>query len=248
MYRAKLDKLVDEMHRSLLYWVGAAYKAKPPEMAQDDSFVGMSPAMVMREAMRKLSRRWERNFDRASKELADWFAKAAIDRSDRQLREILRRGGFSVRFVLTREANDVLQATIGQNVALIKSIGAEHLAAVEGAVMRSVQAGRDLGTLAQELEARYGSTKRRAALIANHQNNLATASITKTRRLSLGIKQAVWVHSHAGAKPRPSHVKAGSEKIVFDVETGWFDPEEGRYIQPGELVHCRCVSRPILPF
>ena len=152
-----------------------------------------------------------------------------------------------MRFTLTRAANDVLQATTGANVALIKSIAQQHLADVEGLVMRSVAAGRDLGTLAKEIEARYGVTKRRAALISRHQNNLATATITRVRQESLGIKQAVWVHSHAGAHPRPSHVTAGAEKVVYDVATGWFDPDEGKYIRPGELINCRCVSRPIIP-
>lgn len=247
LYQRRIDALIDEMHNSVLYWLGAAYRAKPPELAQDDAFIGLSPAMAMREAMRRLARRWMRRFDKGSTELAAWFAQAAIDRSDKQLQQILRNAGFSVKFKLTREANDVLQATTGQNVALIKSIAQQHLAEVEGLVLRSVAVGRDLGTLAKEIEARYGVTKRRAALISRHQNNMATATITRVRQQSLGIKQAVWVHSHAGAKPRPSHVKAGAEEVVYDVETGWFDPDEQKFIRPGELINCRCVSRPIIP-
>lgn len=247
LYRRRITALVDEMHRSLLWWLGATYKAKPPELAQDDAFVGMSPAMTMREAMRKLSRRWLRKFDLAAEELGDWFAKAAIDRSDKQLRQILRNGGFSVRFVLTREANDVMQATIGENVGLIKSIAQQHLSEVEGLVMRSVAQGRNIGALAQELEGRYALTVKRAALIARHQNNMATANIVRVRQMGLGITRAVWVHSHGGAKPRPSHVQAGKEKAVYDVAEGWFDPDEGKRIWPGQLINCRCQSRPVLP-
>lgn len=247
LYRRRMLALVDEMHRSLLWWLGATYKAKPPELAQDDAFVGMSPAMTMREAMRKLSRRWQRKFDNAAEELGAWFAKAAIDRSDKQLAQILRNGGFSVRFVLTRAANDVLQASIGENVGLIKSIAQQHLAAVEGLVMRSVSEGRNIGALAQQLEERYSLTTKRAALIARHQNNMATANIVRVRQAGLGIKQAVWVHSHGGAQPRPSHVKAGRDKVVYDVAQGWFDPDEGRYVWPGQLINCRCQSRPVIP-
>jgi uncharacterized protein with gpF-like domain len=247
IYRARIERLVDDMHRSLLYWIGAAYKAKPPEMASDAARTG-SPAMAMREAMGKLSRQWLRNFDDTAPKLADWFATAAVDRSDTQLRQILRDGGFSVKFVMTREANDVLQATIGQNVGLIKSIAAEHLSAVEGILMRSVAAGRDLGTMAAEIEERYGLTKRRAALIARHQNNMATATIQRVRQQGLGIKKAVWVHSHAGAHPRPSHVKAGADKVEYEVDKGWYDPDEDQWIWPGQLINCRCTSRPIMPF
>ena len=246
-YRRKLDALVEDMHASLTYWLTAAYRSKPPEtaMAQDDAFIGMSPAMVMREAMRKLSRRWLRHFDNAAPKLAEWFATAAIDRSDKQLAKILRDGGFSVKFKLTREANDVLQATKAQNVGLIKSIAEQHLTEVEGLVMRSVARGRDIGGLAKEIEARYGVTKRRAALIAQHQNNMATATIQRVRQQGLGIKTAVWVHSHAGAHPRPSHVKAGADRVVYEVDKGWFDPDEGRYILPGELINCFPGDMPV---
>lgn len=247
LYRAKLLRMVDDMQRSLVYWLGARYKANPPALAQDDAFVGMSPAMSMREAMRKLARRWLRNFDKAAPELAAWFATAAADRSDKQLAQILRNRGFSVRFQMTAPMKDALQATNAQNVGLIKSIAQQHLTEVEGLVMRSVAAGRDIGTLSRDLEKRYAITRRRADLISRHQNNLATANMQRARQISLGITQAVWQHSHAGAEPRPSHVKAGKEKIVFDLAAGWFDPDEQKFILPGELINCRCSSRIVLP-
>lgn len=252
LYRQRLDRLIDDMHASLMYWIRAAYRAKPPEtvavMAQDlNAFEGLSPAMAMRKAMRALSRRWLKQFDEAAPQLAAWFATAAADRCDKQLAKILRDGGFSVRFKMSKAANDVIQATTGENVALIKSIATEHLAAVEGIVLRSVARGRDLHLAASEIEAKFGVTKRRAAFIAQSQNNMATANITRVRQQAIGVKQAIWVHSHAGAKPRPSHVKAGAEKVIYDVATGWFDPDEQKFILPGELPRCRCVSRPIIP-
>src|SRR5579863_2760105 len=33
-YRARLDALLDEMAHSLLYWIGAAYRANEPELAK----------------------------------------------------------------------------------------------------------------------------------------------------------------------------------------------------------------------
>lgn len=243
IYRAKLQALIDEMHNSLLYWLGAAYKAKPPALAQDDAFVGLSPAMAMREAMRRLSRRWLKRFDKAAPELAAWFATAAADRSDKQLAKILRDAGISVKFKLTREANDVLQATTGENVALIKSIAQQHLAEVEGLVLRSVAVGRDLGTLAKEIEDRYGKTKRRAALIARDQNNKATATITRVRQQAIGITHAIWMHSRAGAHPRPEHVAFSGQ--VYEVAKGAF--LEGKWVWPGTEINCRCVCRPVIP-
>lgn len=243
MYRAKLDALVDEMHRSLLHWLGAAYKAKPPEMAQDADYTGMSPAMVMREAMRKLTSRWQTKFDRAAGDMAKWFSQAAKDRSDKALAASLRKAGVSVKFDMTREMNDVLQATIGEQVSLIKSIASQHLGEVEGMVMRSVSAGRDLGTLTEDLQKRYGITKRRAALIARDQNNKATANMQIARQQALGITEGIWMHSRGGKHPRKSHVDFSGQK--FDLAKGAF--LDGVWTVPGREIGCRCVYRAVVP-
>jgi len=253
-YRRKLDALIEAMHRSLVYWLRAAYRANPPEMAQDAppdaggfTAAEQSPAMAMRERMRRLSRQWQRRFDEAAPELARYFATAAAERSDATLRSILRRAGFSVRLRLTPTLNDVVQATVGQNVALIRSIAAQHLGQVEGIVLRSVQQGRDLGGMVSELEHQFGVTRRRAALIARTQNNMATAAIQRVRQTELGIEECIWVHSGGGREPRPTHLKAGRERQRYNPREGWYDPAEGRRIWPGELINCRCVARPVIP-
>ena len=251
-YQRKLEALVEEMHRSLVYWLTATYRANQPEMAQDapgpgegtiNPYYGKSPAIALRDMMRRLGRRWTKRFNKVAPELAKYFATAAADRVDGTMAAILKKHGWTVKFKMTDEANDVLQATTTANVALIKSLASEHLAQVEGAVMRSVQAGRDLGSLAKDLDARYGITRRRAALIAKSQNNLATATITKCRQTEVGITEALWLHSGGGKHPRPDHVAANGKKYEIakgmELDDGW--------VLPGQLINCRCVSRSIIP-
>lgn len=242
-YQKKLDSLIDAMQRSVVYWVRAAYNQKPPEMAQDVDLSG-SPAVVMQRVMRRLAKKWQTKFDEASLPLARYFSQAVADRTDSQLRSVLRKGGFSVKFKPTRAMNDIIQANVGGNVSLIKSIPERYFTDVEGSVMRSVAKGRDVGGLTIELQKTYGITKRRAKLIAHHQNNLATGQMQKARQLELGITKAIWCHSHGGKEPRPNHVKAGAEKLQYDVAKGAYI--DGEYIFPGELVNCRCFSRPLL--
>ena len=237
-YQRKLDSLIDRMNASLVYWLTAAYRANTPEMAAD-----ASPAATLRAAMSKLSNFWQKRFDDAAPELAKYFALHATQRADGALRDILKRAGFTVQFRLTREANDVYQATLAENVGLIKSIAAQHLTQVEGLVMRSVQQGRDLGFLSKELHERYGVTKRRAAFIARDQSNKATATITRVRQRQLGITEAVWMHSHGGRHPRQSHVAADGKR--YEIDKGMLI--DGEYIFPGTLPNCRCVSRSVIP-
>lgn len=240
-YRRKLEALVAEMHRSIEFWISAAYRANEPLIAQDDAM----PASALRAAMRKLGLRWQRRFDAAAPLLAEYFATAAAKRSDATLRSILKRGGWSVEFRMTPAARDIIQATVNQNVALIKSISSQHFTQIEGLVMRSVQSGRDLGQLTKDMQEQFGVTHRRAAFIARSQNNMATASLTRARQIEVGITTAIWLHSSGGKTPRKSHVAFSGEK--FDVAKGWFDPDAKVWTWPGILPGCRCVSRAVVP-
>lgn len=243
-YRKRLTRLVDEMARSVAHWVAAAYRANEPELlAQDES-----PARGLSETVRRLRSRWERRFTRLSSDLARYFATSALKRTDAGLKASLKRGGLTVQLKLTRPLNDVLQASIAENVSLIRSIPAQYFTQVEGAVMRSVQAGRDLASLSNELQRQHGVTKRRAALIARDQNNKATATLTHARYRDLGITHARWLHSAGGKEPRPTHLKASREGTVYKISEGWYDPDPAvkQHVWPGTLINCRCVAVPVL--
>lgn len=240
-YRRKLDGLIEEMANSVDYWLKSAYRNNEPRIAQDEL-----PASALRAAIRKLTSRWQRRFNEAAPKLADYFATAVENRSSDALRKILKDSGISVEFKMTNAQQDILRATIQQNVELIKSIPAQYLTQVQGSVMRSVQTGRDLGTLTKELTDHYGVTKRRAAFIARSQNNMATASMTRARQVELGISEAIWVHSGGGKHPRPTHLAAGRDKTKYDTSKGWLDPAVGKNIFPGELPNCKCVSRAVV--
>lgn len=242
LFRKRLDQLIEEMHRSVTHWIAAQYRDTPPAMATDDA----SPASQLQRAMADLSKRWLKRFDEAATALAEHFAQAAQSRSDARLRSILRKAGISIRFKPTRAQRDVLAATVHEATSLIKSIPAKYLTDVEGAVMRSVQAGRDLGQLTEALQKNYGVAKRRAATIARDQNAKATSAMNRARQVELGIEEAEWRHSAGGKTPRPSHVKAGSEKVRYQVSKGWYDPNVKQWIWPGMLPNCRCTARSII--
>lgn len=240
-YRRRLEAQVEQMHASVLYWLRVQWRKHPPRLAAD-----ASPADTLQRSVKRLARRWNKNWREAADTSAEFFAQRAATRSTEALRRELREAGLAVPFRMTAAMRDVVDATVHANVGLIKSIPARYLQEVEGIVMRGVQAGRDLASVTNEIEKQFGVARRRAALIARDQNNKATASFNRVRQLEVGITRARWVHSAGGHEPRPSHVKAGRDRVEFDVSKGWYDPHEKRHIQPGELINCRCISRPVL--
>lgn len=243
LYKRRLLRLLDDMHRSVAYWVQAAYRANEPKvvaLAED-----ATPADIMSKVIEELKSRWFLRFEKGAEELAAYFAQSAYKRSDKQLQAILKRAGFSVEFKLTAAQKDIVAASINENVALIKSIPEQYFKNIEGSVMRSVATGRDVGGLAKELQATYGVSRRRAQLISLDQNNKVTASLQRARQIEIGCEEAIWMHSHGGKTPRPSHV--ANDRKRYNVKDGWFDPDEKKVCWPGTLVNCRCTSKPIIP-
>lgn len=237
-YRKRLDAMVDDMDRSLGYWLSSAYRNSGVAVAMD-----ATPANEMRAAMRKMAQRWQKRFDQGAKELAAWFAKSAGERSDAVLDATLKKAGFTVPFTMTDSMRNAYDAVIGEQVGLIRSIASQHLTRVETLVMQSVAQGRKLDVLTKQLAESYNVTKRRAALIARDQNNKATATFNRTRRLDLGITHARWKHSAAGKVPRPSHVKANGE--IYEIAKGMY--LDGVWTWPGHEINCRCFDTPIIP-
>lgn len=242
-YREALEKLVGQMSKSVEYWVEAAYKATPPRM---EVAMDALPSAELSKRVKELSRQWTKRFDDMAEKIADDFAKKGVKHTDSSFMAALKDAGWTVQFKVTPVMRDAINATIQENVSLIKSIPEQYLMEVEGLVMRGFTRGRDLHDISQELQKRYGVTKRRAALISRDQCNKLTATVTQARRTELGITQAIWVHSGAGKHPRPSHVKAGKDKAVFDVQKGLF--LDGEWVLPGQAINCRCSSKSVLPF
>ena len=140
-YRGKMQALIAEMDKSVIYWLRAAYRANEPVIAQD-----RTPADELRDAIRKLARRWQKNFDDPAPAMADYFSQAIAERSSGALKAILRKAGFTVKFKMTRAMRDIMAATVGQQVSLIKSIPSQYFTNIEGMVMRSVQTAGTSGS------------------------------------------------------------------------------------------------------
>lgn len=241
-YRKKLQDMIDLMNRSLQYHIRAAWrKDEPGEIMAIDA----RPMQALRRAMRKMIDHWQRKFDALAPELAKVFVDGATSTTQAAFQAELSKAGFAVKLQMTPAMREGYQAVLQENVALIKSIPSQYLERVEGDVWRAVSQGFDLERLTNTLQQNYGITHRRASFIAKDQSFKAKSTIEKVRRLECGITQAQWMHSHGGREPRASHVKAGADKLVFDIRKGAYI--DGEWIQPGYLPRCGCSSRPIIP-
>ena len=243
-YRKALQRLIAEMHASVEYWLTAAYRKNPPRMAAlVEQAHDASPSAKIKKVLDELARRWTDRFNEYAPKLAEAYLQGAFKASDSAFRQALKEAGWAVDFKMTPAVRDAFNASLEENVGLIRSIPEKYLQQVEGIVMRSYTAGRDLETMVNELKQLYPEASRRAELIARDQSNKANAVVNRARQMELGITEAIWMHSHAGKTPRPDHVAADGKR--YKIADGCLI--SGKYIRPGEEINCRCTCRPILP-
>lgn len=250
-YRKALQRLIAEMHGSVEYWLTAGYRKDPPRMAalveqaQDAPLLGAdaAPSAKIKRILDELTRRWVAKFDEMAPEIAEAYLQGMFKTTDSAMRQALKDAGWTVEFKMTPAVRDAFNASLEENVGLIRSIPEKYLQQVEGTVMRSYSAGRDLATMVKELKQLYPAASHRAELIARDQSNKANAVVNRARQMELGITEAIWMHSHAGKNPRPDHVTANGKR--YNIAEGC--KISGEFIQPGEEINCRCTSRAILP-
>lgn len=239
-YRAKLVELARRMAEDAEALVRKHYRPASDRIAMDDD-----PIVLLRRAMRRWAREWQGRFDDMSADIAKSFAGRTRRYTDAQIRKRMKDAGFTVSFKPTPAMISAYRATIAENVNLIQSIPKQFSKDVQSAVWSAVSRGGDMATLSKTVRKNYGVTYRRAALIARTQVMMAKATMERVRRTELGITEAIWQHSHAGKVPRPTHLAMNGKR--FKVADGMYDSAEGRKVQPGELINCRCSSRSIIP-
>lgn len=244
-YQRQMLSLIDEMNDSILYWLEAQYKKTPPALAMDAK---PTPSKAMQKRFKEIAKQWRKRFDAAAPKIAEAYLKGSFKSTDSAMRKALEDAGLSVKFKMSAAMRDAFNASLDENVGLIKSIPERYLSQVEGIVSRNYATGRDLATMVGELKALYPRAQNRAILIARDQSNKANSVVENARRLQIGITEAVWLHSGGGKHPRPNHVKASG--TTYDIRKGCpIKNEKGvvEYIMPGQKINCRCVSRSVIP-
>lgn len=203
------------------------------------------PTKQLQKALDKWGSQWIQRFDKMSLRISLDFAARNQRATETAMQGALRKAGFVVPFKPTRASVEAYKAVAAEQVGLIRSIPQKFHTDVQTQVWESVKRGSDLNTLSKKLAKTYNVTRKRAALIARDQNAKAKATMEAVRHQELGIQQGIWMHSHAGKEPRPTHVKMNGK--LYDLAKGMWDSDEQKFVHPGELINCRCTMRPYIP-
>lgn len=248
-YAQRLEKLVHVMTAEVERRLDDFFKEPHAEeyfsQAQDASV--SSQARILTNALMK---KFNSAFGLAAPTIARQQTNAADKASSSSLYSSLLElsGGLSLPTSgLTADMTEVLNASVIEQVSLIKSISMEYLAGVQQAVMRSVTTGRGLADLQPYLEKHKGITMRRARMIAQDQTRKSYNNLNRGRMEKLGLKKFQWLHTGGSAHPRELHVRYDGRIFSFD-DPPVIDENTGERGIPGQAINCRCRMRPVIDF
>lgn len=239
-YRNKLQRLIKVMHHDVITGITAAYLTARPQITTD-----ASPFADLVTMLTTLRGKWLRIFNNHAQDWAESFVIENSQDTQDDLRRRLKNAGFVIRFKPDQATQRRIKLAVEENVSLIKSIPEQYHTQVRSLTTQSVMDGGDVGALKTQLQERCGVTERRAAMIARDQNHKVSVGIERQKCEALGLTWARWKHAGAGRHPRPDHLKASQDRLVFDIRQG--AEIGGKRIWPGSEPNCHCRAEYIIP-
>jgi len=246
-YAKTLKKLVSSMTKKVEKEIEKLYKTPEAKtyFTQDASVA--SQARIL---MNSLQSKFDDMFGRASQIIASRMVNDADKASKSALAQSLKSmsGGLTIKTnINSADLRETVKGSIAQNVSLIKSIPAEYLQKVSGAVFRSVTSGQGMADLKPQIQ-KYGDmTDRRAKNVALDQTRAAYNSINADRMRKVGVRRFKWIHSGGGLHPREDHIKMSGETYSLD-DLPIIDHKTGQRGLPGILPGCKCFMVPVIEF
>ena len=244
-YLRWLRGIIKEMERDIIKNIEQHYA---PPIARDAAVSPLAGAAWFR----LLTKKWLNIFDKEGARRAAFFAGHIRNNVTRRfLNELKDALAITVKFKTSKRLEKVYEKIVTDNVNLIKTIPREYLTEVNDIVTESINRGRDMGYLREEIQKRFRLDDFKAIRIARDQTNKATEAISRTRAEDLGITHGIWMHRSGGKVPRSTHLTLLNGKR-FDLKKGLYDPEawklrggdfRGEWIKPAQLINCHCTFK-----
>ena len=242
-YNAELQRMVRRIKKDIDQFI------KPQVKDLEVEYTADSWSDVIEVSLAALRQRWSSEiFNRFAERMASKFVQAVNLQNQQQFQNQYKSFGINI-YADNQAVSDYLDATVKDNVRLIKSIPDQYLTQVESIVLGNMRAGMRPSAINKQLQDQFGVTERRARVISRDQVSKASNGLAKKRMESSGFKYFQWIDSKdSRVRSRHKHIankvtKYGKGIYSFsDLPIG----EQGVPVAPGQPIQCRCVMRPVL--
>lgn len=157
-------------------------------------------------------------------------------------RQLKTKANLEIDMMLTPSLMDYIASIVEVNMSEIRTLAGRQIDEAARIVYQGILDGYDAGKIATDLRKSYNISRKKAEHLVRRQTAITKAHIEDYRRQEIGITHAVWLHSHAGIKPRPSHVAADGKE--YEIGKGMY--LDGKWTLPGKEPNCRCNSYAII--
>lgn len=242
-YNAELQRMVRRIKKDI------DQSIKPQVKDLEIEYTADSWADVIEVSLAALRQRWSSAvFNRFAERMASKFVQAVNLQNQQQFQNQYKSFGVNI-YSGNQSVSDYLDATVKDNVRLIKSIPDQYLTQVESIVLGNMRAGMRPSAINQQLQDQFGVTERRARVISRDQTSKAANGLAKKRMQSAGFEYYEWVTSE-DERVRSRHRKISDKVTAYGKGIyRWDDPplsDKGEPISPGTDYSCRCIARPVL--
>lgn len=242
-YERLMGKLTAAMYKEYAKELALVFKQN--EVLTLDASVSAQARIMLNKLRRKFERIFAKNAPTIVDNVLNGIDKASQANLGQSLRELS--GGITLKTdAMPAPLKQAMQASVAENVQLIKSISGQYHTQIEGAVMRSLQpGGRGMADVREALAKYEGITDKRKDLIATDQVRKITTAMNVERAKSAGVKKFKWRHSKGGSEPRKLHLQLDGEVFSYD-DPPVIDDKTGERGFPGQLINCRCQAIPVI--
>lgn len=242
-YNAELQRMVRRIKKDI------DQSIKPQVKDLEFEYTADSWSDVIEVSLAALRERWSSAvFNRFAERMASKFVQAVNLQNQQQFQNQYKSFGINI-YAGNQAVSDYLDATVKDNVRLIKSIPDQYLTQVESIVLGNMRAGMRPSAINKQLQDQFGVTERRARVISRDQTSKAANGLAKKRMQSAGFEYYEWITSE-DERVRSRHRKISDKVTAYGKGIyRWDDPplsDKGEPISPGTDYSCRCIARPVL--
>lgn len=243
-YNAELQRMVRRIKKDIDQSINPLVKDLEFEYTAD------SWADVIEVSLAALRQRWSSAvFNRFAERMASKFVQAVNLQNQQQFQNQYKSFGINV-YAGNQTVSDYLDATVKDNVRLIKSIPDQYLTQVESIVLGNMRAGMRPSAINKQLQDQFGVTERRARVISRDQVSKASNGLAKKRMESSGFVYFKWLDS-SDQRVRSRHRAIANKVTMYGKGIYKMDdlPLNGKGIPIfcGDDIQCRCVPIPVMP-
>lgn len=259
-YARELRSMVHQMIKAYRPLI-TIYKEKRDQMAFD-AREGEWLTTAVEERLNKLGKEWADKFREFAQAKSKTMVLKVLRNSDLQVKQALKDYFSQKKWELIGESipvpmQQVMKASIANNVSLITSIAIQYHQQVSGALYRAIAGQGTLEELQTEFFKYSNLSYRRTKNICNNEIHKAFTQLAAQRMNDVGITKVKWVHD-SPETPRPFHIRQwdghshgnslnGLNGYIFELSNPpLIDPKTGRHGLPADLYGCKCRLAPVL--